>query len=85
MAAAGDRIVHVATAPNETIAVMWRDVLRDEGIIAMIKGGGAGYSFGQNVLNEQYLLVREDQAEAAREIIDEFEEEDDALILWETS
>jgi hypothetical protein len=78
------RIVHVATAPNETIAAMWRDVLRDEGIIVMIKGGGAGYTFGQNLLNEQYLMVREDQADAARAIIDEFESKDE-LILWESS
>lgn len=81
-----ERIVHIATAPNETIAMMWRDVLQDEGIIVMIKSGGAGYGFGHNLLNEQYLLVREDQAEAARQILDEFEEEDeDAPILWETS
>jgi hypothetical protein len=74
------RIVHVATAPNETIAMMWRDVLRDEGIIAAIQGGGAGYAFGHNLLNEQYVLVREDQAERARQIIDDFES-DEGIIL----
>ncbi|MEZ4522274.1 MAG: DUF2007 domain-containing protein [Thermomicrobiales bacterium] len=78
------RIVHIATAPNETIAMMWRDVLRDEGIVAVVKGGGAGYGLGHNLLNEQYILVREDQAEEAKRILDEFED-DDVLILWETS
>lgn len=78
------KIVHIATAPNETIAQMWRDILQAEGIVAMIKGGAAGYGLGHNLLNEQYVMVREDQAVRAREILDEFEEEDD-LILWETT
>ena len=69
------RVVQVAVAPNETIAMMWRDVLLDEGIIAVVKGGGAGYSFGHNLLNEQFILVREDQADAAREILSDFDSE----------
>lgn len=77
-------VVHIATAPNEPIAMMWRDVLADEGIVAVVKGGGTGYGLGHNLLNEQYILVREDQAARAREILDELEE-DEALILWETS
>ncbi|HLT18280.1 MAG TPA: DUF2007 domain-containing protein [Thermomicrobiales bacterium] len=76
------RSVHIATAPNETVAMMWRDLLRDEGIIAAIHSGGAGYAFGHNLLNEQYILVREDQAERAKQIIDEFES-DEGLILWD--
>ncbi len=78
------RLVHIATAPNETMAMMWLDILRDDGIIAMAKGGAAGYGLGQNILNEQYIMVREDQSEMAREILAEIEEED-GLILWETS
>lgn len=75
------RVVQVAVAPNETIAMMWRDVLQDEGIIAVVKGGGAGYSFGHNLLNEQFILVREDQAEAAREILADFDSE--AEFAWD--
>jgi hypothetical protein len=78
------RLVHIATAPNETIAMMWLDILRDDGIIALAKGGASGYGLGHNLLNEQYILVREDQTVMAREILDEIEEED-GLILWETS
>lgn len=78
------RVVHVATAPNETIAMMWRDVLRDEGIIAMVKGGAAGYGLGHNLLNEQYIMVREDQSDTARRILDEFED-DEGLILWDAN
>lgn len=76
------RVVQVAVAPNETIAMMWREVLQDEGIIAVVKGGGAGYSFGHNLLNEQFILVREDQAEAAREILAEFESESEEAFEW---
>lgn len=67
------QIVHVATAPNEAIAIMWRDVLADEGIMASVKSGGSGYALGHNLLNEQYILVREDQAEAAREVLRDFD------------
>lgn len=69
--------VHIATAPNETVAEMWRQALRDEGIIALIRSGGAGYSFGHNLLNEQYVFVRKDQEDLAREIIDDLESFDD--------
>ena len=78
------RIVHIATAPNETIAMMWRDVLREAGIVALVKGGAAGYSLGHNLLNEQYIMVREDVSARAREILDEFEN-DEGLVLWESS
>lgn len=78
------RIVHIATAPNETIAMMWLDILRDEGIPAVVKGGGSGYGLGHNLLNEQYILVRESQAARAKEILDELEDED-VPVLWETS
>ena len=78
------RLVHVATAPNETISVMWRDVLNDEGIMSMVKSGDTGYALGHNLLNEQYILVREDQAEAARGILDDFRE-GEGEIHWESS
>ena len=78
------RIVHIATAPNETIAMMWLDVLREEGVVALVKGGAAGYGLGHNLLNEQYIMVREDQSVMAREILDEFGE-DDGLILWDSN
>lgn len=71
------RIIHIATAPNEAIAMMWRDVLADEGIVAFVKSGGSGYALGHNLLNEQYILVREDQAEAAREVLQDFDEDAD--------
>ena len=72
----GARVVPVATAPNEIVADMWRQVLEDEGIIVALKPTGAGSSFGTNALNQHIVLVREDQAELAREIIAELESEE---------
>ena len=37
--------VTIAVAPNEIVAQMWQEVLRDEGIIAALKPSGAGHSF----------------------------------------
>jgi hypothetical protein len=67
------RVVPVAVAPNEVVADIWRQVLEDEGIIAALRPGGAGASFATNALNEHVVLVREDQAERAREVLAELE------------
>ncbi len=72
----GSRIVEIAVAPNEITADMWRQVLEDEGIIVALKPGGAGFSFGSSALMEHFVLVREDQADRARSIIDELESPD---------
>lgn len=71
------RPVHIATAPNETIALMWKQVLEEEGIITMLKSADAGYAYGHNLLSEQYVFVREDQAEQAAEILEDFESEEE--------
>jgi hypothetical protein len=68
-----DRTVTVAIAPNEIVAKMWQEVLRDEGIIAALKPAGAGQSFATTALVEHYVQVLGDQAERARAIIDELE------------
>jgi hypothetical protein len=73
------KAVQVAVAPNELVADMWRQVLREEGIVAAITPSGMGHAFATNALNEQIVLVREDQAERAREIIAAFESDAEAL------
>ncbi len=70
------RVVPVGTAANEIVADLWRQVLEDEGIIVALKPTGAGPSFGTNALNPHVVLVRDDQAERARAIIAELEEEE---------
>jgi hypothetical protein len=69
-------VISIAIAPNEMVAQMWQQVLRDEGIIAALKPGGIGQAYASNALNEHYVLVRQDQAERARAIIDDFESDD---------
>jgi hypothetical protein len=73
-------IVQVGIAPNEIVAELWRQVLRDEGIIALLKPAGLGHAYVPNDLNPHYILVRLDQADLAREVIASLSEdwEDDA-------
>jgi hypothetical protein len=70
------KVVSIAIAPNEMVAMMWQQVLGDEGIVAALKPGGIGQAYSSNALNEHFILVREDQAERARAIIDDFESDD---------
>lgn len=74
-----DRTVTVAVAPNEIVARMWQEALRDEGIIAALKPGGAGHGFASTALFEHYVEVLEDQADRARDFIAEFEAEDEDI------
>ncbi|HEX5164400.1 MAG TPA: DUF2007 domain-containing protein [Thermomicrobiales bacterium] len=81
----GSRVVEIAVAPNELTADMWRQALEDDGIIAALKPGGVGFSFGSSALMEHYILVREDQAERARAIISELESSDEDDESWSSS
>lgn len=65
----------VAHAPNEIVADMWRQVLLDEGIVAAVKPTGYGHAFASIALAGHLIIVREDQAEAARSILSELEED----------
>ena len=70
------RAVTVAVAPNEIVARMWQELLRDEGIIAALKPAGPGLSFASTALIEHYVLVLSEHAQLARSLIDEFEADD---------
>lgn len=71
------RIVQVGVAPNEAIAMWWKEILEDEGIVVMLRPGGIGQGYFANALNEHYILAREDQAEEAIEILNELIAEDE--------
>lgn len=71
------KIVQIGVAPNEVIALWWKDILEEEGIRSMIRPGGIGLSYASNALNEHYILVREDQAALAQEILDEISRADE--------
>jgi hypothetical protein len=63
--------VHLATAPNQTIAQMWVDILREEGLRAQIRASDATVSFlGVNALECRVQVVEED-LEKAREVLGE--------------
>ena len=63
-------IVHLATAPNELVAEMWRDELRRAGIRALAKALGPGFgAFGTNVPLDHALYVAAPDLESARRIL----------------
>lgn len=69
-----DALVEIMTAPNEPVARMWVDVLRDEGIPAMIKPLGPGIGAWGSASNlEHALYVREADAARGRDVIEGFE------------
>ncbi len=72
-------VVVAGIAPNELVALMWQQVLQDEGIVVALKPGGMGHGYATNALNEHYVLVRDDQAELARAILSDLESEDESI------
>jgi hypothetical protein len=72
-----DPIVVAAHAPNEIIAGLWASVLRDEGIQVMVKSEGPGMAYFSTLGNLHALYVLESQADEARAIIAELEEDVD--------
>ena len=77
----GPNIVQVGVAPNEAIALWWQDILSEEGITSVMRPGGIGMGYFSNALNEHYILVREDQAELALEILNDIAAADEAEFL----
>ena len=71
------RIVQVGVAPNEAIAMWWKQILEEEGIVVMLRPGGIGQGYFANALNEHYIMAREDQAEEAIEILNDLITEDE--------
>jgi hypothetical protein len=66
-------LVHVATAPNEVVANMWADILKQEGIHSLVKNGMArliGMFLPLNDACEIHVLAS--QAERARQILASF-------------
>ena len=64
-----DRLVQVATAPNEIIATMWIGWLEEEGIRALAQTGGTGPAYFGTMINERFIYVLERDEERAREIL----------------
>jgi hypothetical protein len=71
-----DRLIRVATAWNEPMAHSWAEMLRNNGVDAFVKVGGAGFSFGgpPPFGSEAYVFVPQRLAERACAILEAFEE-----------
>ncbi len=73
------RTIVVATTGNIVAATAWRELLRDEGINARLLGeglsqvGGSWFSSGYPSLDVYRVIVFEDDAARARELIDRAE------------
>lgn len=64
---------HVITAPDQTIGEMLKAMLEEEGIVAMLEPEDAVSFLGVSAIPVR-LMVPIEQAPAARQLLEEFEE-----------
>ena len=60
--------VLLTTAPDQLVAEMWRDLLRGEGVSAVIRPGDAVSFLGVSAYPCR-IMVQEDELDRAREIL----------------
>jgi hypothetical protein len=72
-----DRTVYLATAPNEPVAKMWQDILRREGIIALVKleRGAVGQPYIPAFAEFHQLHVLESQLARAKAVLEPYVED----------
>lgn len=73
MSAKKQRWVHVATAPDQLTAEMWVELLRSQGIPAMIRAQDAVSFLGLSGMACRVLVPREHLAEATQALEQESE------------
>ncbi|MCL5264489.1 MAG: DUF2007 domain-containing protein [Chloroflexi bacterium] len=74
-----DELVRVATAPNPVIAASWQELLKEEGIPAMVKiEDTLGVAYQVSSFYPCSIFVLATDAERAKKILDELAEEDAA-------
>ena len=64
------KLVHLATAPNQTVAELWVDCLRDAGIPSMVRPGDTASFLGVSAAPCR-VLVDEASVEEARTVLGE--------------
>ena len=62
------RWVPVATAPHQMLAEIWRDLLEDEGVNAIVRVADTSSFLGVSNMPVR-LMVPEDQIEQARQVL----------------
>lgn len=71
-------LVSVATAPNEPIAYLWADALRDAGIRVLVRPLGPGLgAWASAATFEHDLAVLADEADRARALLADLMGDDD--------
>ena len=66
-----DRVVYLTTAPNEPIALMWADMLREAEIPVIVQPGGPGAgAWGSVAVFEHVLSVRQRDLVRAQELLE---------------
>jgi len=69
-------LVHLATAPNEQVANMWSDILKEHGIRCLLKGGELRAAMYSLTYNQQYEIhVLASKAKKAAQILAPFLEQ----------
>ena len=71
----GEALVSIATAPNEPIARMWAEILKDEGIHCLITGTDLMSALYVPAVSQYEIRVLASQAEKARAILASLREE----------
>ena len=72
------KIVYLTTVPNEPLAQLSADILRQEGIATMVRASGAGVgAWGSAATLSHDLYVVDSEHDRALEILDSFNEADD--------
>ena len=70
-------LVYIATAPNEPVAMMWAEILENEGIHPLVKSGELQAAmYMPSLLSRCEIHVIDSQAEEAKEILAPFLEDD---------
>lgn len=83
---ANGKVVYLTTIPNEPLALLSADVLRQEGIETMIRPGGGGFgAWGSVATFAHELYVVDSERERALEILRSLDEEEDEEIADELS
>jgi len=66
-------LVHIATASNEPLAMMWAEILENKGINSLVKRGDLGPAmYTPSLLSHCEIHVLASQAEKARQILASF-------------
>ncbi len=72
-----ERLVSVGTAPNEPIARLWAESLQAAGIRVLVRATGPGIgAWGSAAMLEHDLSVLAPDAERARELLAELDEDE---------